>query len=81
MTDSIISNNGIAVDVAAGMMNFGVTRLERVLFAGNKASSYGGGLHNQGTLWLENVTFRGIGSKRTKTYAKVGVKSQYTGYG
>ncbi|GIK55027.1 MAG: hypothetical protein HND44_01480 [Chloroflexi bacterium] len=57
VTDSIISNNGIGVDTAAGMMNFGTARLERVLFAGNKASSYGGGLHNQGTLWLENVTF------------------------
>jgi hypothetical protein len=57
VTDSIIGNNGTAVDVAAGMMNFGSARLERVLFMNNKASSYGGGLHNQGTLWLENVTF------------------------
>lgn len=57
VTDSIISNNGTAVDVAAGMMNFGTATLRRVLFAGNKASSYGGGLHNQGTLLLENVTF------------------------
>lgn len=57
VTDSIISNNGFAADVAAGMMNFGVARLERVFFAGNKAGSYGGGLHNQGALWLENVTF------------------------
>lgn len=57
VTDSIIGNNGFGVDVAAGMMNFGTATLRRVLFAGNKASSYGGGLHNQGTLLLENVTF------------------------
>lgn len=57
VTDSIISNNGFGVDVAAGMLNFGTATLRRVLFVGNMASSYGGGLHNQGTLLLENVTF------------------------
>ncbi|MCZ7672828.1 MAG: hypothetical protein M5U34_39760 [Chloroflexi bacterium] len=57
VTDSIIGNNGTAVDVGAGMINFGTARLERVLFVGNKASSYGGGLHNQGNMMLENVTF------------------------
>ncbi|MBK7894661.1 MAG: right-handed parallel beta-helix repeat-containing protein [Candidatus Promineifilaceae bacterium] len=57
ITDSLISNNGQGNDVAAGMLNFGQATIQRALVVGNKAGSYGGGLHNQGTLLLENVTF------------------------
>ncbi|MCA9957476.1 MAG: hypothetical protein KC443_00490, partial [Anaerolineales bacterium] len=58
ITDSIIGNNHSS-DTAAGMLNFGEATIQRALFVGNKAApfSYGGGLHNQGTAQLENVTF------------------------
>ena len=57
ITDSLISNNGQGNDVGAAMLNFGQATIQRALVVGNKAGSYGGGLHNQGTLLLENVTF------------------------
>ncbi|MCA9934236.1 MAG: hypothetical protein H6662_06970 [Ardenticatenaceae bacterium] len=58
VSDSIIAGNRSS-DVAGGLLNFGEATIRRALFVGNKAgqSSYGGGLHNQGTLTLENVTF------------------------
>ncbi len=57
VTDSIIDKNGTGNDVAAGMLNYGQATIQRSMFVGNKASSYGGGLHNQGVIHLENVTF------------------------
>lgn len=57
ITDSLINENGTGVSTAAGMINYGQATIQRSLFMGNKASSYGGGVHNQGQLVLENVTF------------------------
>ena len=57
ITDSLISNNGQGNDVGGAMLNFGQATIQRALVVGNKAGSYGGGVHNQGTLLLENVTF------------------------
>lgn len=57
--DSYISNNqATGGSVAAGLLNFGTAVIRRSAVVGNEAvDNYGGGLHNQGHLTLENVTF------------------------
>lgn len=58
--DSLIVNNLAMGSVAAGLLNFGQAEIYRTAFIGNQTdspSTYGGGLHNQGQLTLENVTF------------------------
>lgn len=57
MTNSLVSGNR-SDTVAAGMINYGQATIRQSLFVGNEAgpTAYGGGLHNQGVLVLENVT-------------------------
>lgn len=59
--DSLIVNNqAIGGSVAAGLLNFDYAEIRRTAFIGNQTDgpgTYGGGLHNQGQLTLENVTF------------------------
>ncbi|GAB4263123.1 MAG: CSLREA domain-containing protein [Candidatus Promineifilaceae bacterium] len=57
--DSYIADNqAIGGSVAAGLLNAGTAVIRRAAFVANEAvDNYGGGLHNQGHLTLENVTF------------------------
>lgn len=57
MTNSIVGNNR-SDTVAAGMLNYGRATIAQSLFINNEVGPayFGGGLHNQGELWLANVT-------------------------
>lgn len=57
-TDIMVSNNQ-STGSAAGMMNFGTATIRRALFVNNETEQFSssGGLHNQGEIVLENVTF------------------------